>query len=237
MPAIRNVFLAVQKQMVRTAFEKCIWVVVSVLTNLGGVPATWLLLRRGQIFEGLVGVFTISTSMMYHLCDSLELYGREGLWLGEGAWHRLDNVGSIMCFVVLANYFMDWDDRRKHDTFNCVMLYVVFLLQEKSPWDIRYTIAPIVFSVVFTAVKRVAFNGGFPRMNWSRLQRGMALQCLAFVFFGFGLNEKQDPYRVFHGLWHTVCGIASWHNWQAIAKPKFHLTEYMDLSSKIDTCV
>ena len=204
----------------RTASEKLGWVLVTAVTNLLAVPFLFrrsVLLKRHLAFEVCLSAFTIATSFMYHLCDSLQLYGSRGLWLGEGAWHRLDNVGSILCFVVLLIHFTDYADELHAQINKFVMLWLVLLAQEYAPWDLRFTVGPIALQVVIFAVKRIIVDGGtLPPLDPHMAKRAAALQGAAFVFFYFGLDEHSDPMRICHGLWHTFSAVASQYHWRVI---------------------
>ena len=96
----------------RSAGQKFIWVVVTAVTNLLFIPCIFhrdVLLKKHLVFETVLSAFTLMASFLYHFCESMDYYpdrgGRstfsDGVWLGKGRWHRLDNVGAILCFVVL----------------------------------------------------------------------------------------------------------------------------------------
>ena len=78
--------------MSRPLGEVGIWILISVISNFAALPAIMILMKQRKSFEVFVGCFTLLCSMMYHLCDSMELYGPIGIWLGEGSWHRFDNA-------------------------------------------------------------------------------------------------------------------------------------------------
>ena len=96
----------------RSADQKLIWIVVTAVTNFLFIPCTFhsdVLLKKHLVFETVLSAFTLMASFLYHFCESMDYYpdrgGRstfsDGAWLGKGRWHRLDNVGAILCFVVL----------------------------------------------------------------------------------------------------------------------------------------
>jgi hypothetical protein len=205
---------------VRSPSEKLGWVMVTAATNLLAVPFLFqrsVLLKRHLAFEAVLSVFTIVTSFMYHLCDSLQLYGSRGLGLGEGAWHRLDNIGSILCFVVLLIHFTDYADELHARINKFAMLWLVVLAQEYAPWDLRFTVGPIALQAVIFVLKRVVVDGGaLPPIDPYMAKRAAALQGVAFVFFYFGLDEHADPMRICHGLWHTFSAVASQYHWRVV---------------------
>ena len=206
----------------RPLYDCVIMVVVTGLTNFAMAPCIRLLHRRGQHWEAFCGGFTCATSFMYHICDSLH----SPLWLSEGAWHRLDNIGSITCFGVWAIYLSGVQSAAAWSYANFLYLALVIILQEKAPWDERFTFGPIVLSFVCAALK-VAFFGA-PKYNSAMARRGAALLICAFMCFARGLDDKTDTYRFFHGCWHLFIGAASYYNWQIVdsvpATPRLPLT-------------
>jgi hypothetical protein len=104
-----------------------------------------ILWRRKFIFEFFVAVFTFLTSFMYHFCDSIE----NSAWLEEHKWHRLDNIFSIQAFSCLFIYLTVLPTLRTHLLLNFFSLGFIMLMQEKSPWDVFYTIVPVLLLVVF----------------------------------------------------------------------------------------
>ena len=79
--------------------EVCIWVLVTAITNFATFPILSLLYNRQQDFEFIIGLFTLITSFMYHFCESIS----SRVYLSIGEWHRLDNIGSIMCFCMFLS--------------------------------------------------------------------------------------------------------------------------------------
>jgi hypothetical protein len=77
---------------------------IASLTNLAIFPAVIQLHRQNLRFEAAIGLFGLFTSMLYHFCEPTELVI---LGMNGGNWHRLDNIGAIMCFANLFIYFMD----------------------------------------------------------------------------------------------------------------------------------
>jgi len=61
-------------------------ILVTAITNLSCLPAIILIYRKGLIFQTYVGVFTLVTSFMYHLTESI---GAEKLFMSELKWHQL----------------------------------------------------------------------------------------------------------------------------------------------------
>ena len=205
----------------RSTNEMAIWLLVSAATNITGIPVAYLNYKKGRIFESVIIMFTVITSFMYHVCDSIGLKGAEGIWLSEGQWHRQDNVGAIMCFVILFIYLCDFKDKKHAELFKYIFLCIVILLQEKSPWYLNFTIGPIIASAILFVGKRMIVDKGvFPTCNKTYLKYAVGIHFFAFLCFARGLDEHTDPYRVFHGMWHMLSGIGGWYDWQLIKEKK-----------------
>lgn len=151
------------------------------------------------------------TSFMYHCCDSIDA----AIWLSEGQWHRLDNVGSIMSFICWIVYLMDLRDRIVHHYVLYISLGVVLALQEKAPWDERYTIVPILLMFV-ALVATCAGTRRVPPYDHFNLKRGLSLLGIGFLCFLRGLDDATDPFRFFHGCWHAFVGISAYYNWKVL---------------------
>ena len=52
-----------------------VWVLVSAVTNLALLPATYMLWIRSRPIAFVVGLFTAVSSFMYHFCESIEAVG------------------------------------------------------------------------------------------------------------------------------------------------------------------
>ena len=137
--------------------------------------------------------------------------------LGEGAWHRLDNVGSILCFCVLIIHFTDYADEMHAQINKFAMLWLVVLAQEYAPWDLRFTVGPIALQVAIFILKRIFVDKcTLPPVDPYMAKRAATLQGIAFIFFYLGLDEHSDPMRLYHGLWHTFSAIASQYHWRVV---------------------
>ena len=91
---------------------------------------------------------------MYHCCDSIQ----GDLFMSELQWHRLDNIGALMCFSILFTFLMDNRNRDLDQKINLFELFVHLILQEKDPWNVNYTIFPIIFSGLKPLIKMVIFK-------------------------------------------------------------------------------
>ena len=134
-----------------------------------------------------------------------------GMFLGEGLWHILDNITSILCIIVLLIHFTNYQNEVYAQLNKFVALWVVLLCQFKSPWDLKFTVVPIVIQIVILILKYIFVDGlTLPAMNRFMLKRSVLFQSIGFMFFYLGLDKDKDPYRLYHGLWHTFTGIATY---------------------------
>ena len=211
----------------RSSQDQFIWVCVTAITNFITLPFLFrkeVLLKRHLVYETVLTAFTLLVSFNYHLCDSLDQPDLgpsstflHGMYLGKGKWHVLDNIGAIMCFVILLVHFTNYKNVVYSQINKYAMFWVVLGCQTRYPWDLRYTVYPILLQAGILVFKYVVVDRGvFPTFNVYHVKRSIFWQSIAFCCFFVGLDEDNDPYRMFHGLWHTFTGIASIHHWQAI---------------------
>eukprot|EP00906_Rhabdomonas_costata_P019340 RCo028264 len=188
-------------------------VVVTVLSNLAGLPAAAVLYRqRNMDFELFLCLGTFVTSMCYHLCESLGT----SLWLTEVQWHRLDNVMAISSFMCWFVYLCDFTDRRARDACRFAVMAVVLVLQEGAPWDERFTFGPVLATALLFLLKRWLVDGCGPKCDPNRLRTGLLLQSLGVLCFIRGLDNDTDPLRIFHGLWHVFISGACYFLWDIV---------------------
>ena len=224
--------------MTKSEVDKFMWVLVTAVTNFACCAPLIVVLRKNFLFEVFIGTMTIFTSFMYHLCDSID----GSLWLDELRWHRLDNVFAIQSFVMLFIYLCGLPDLKTHLLVNFFSFGCVILLQEYSPWEIEYTLFPVLSAILgFTAWMLYRhFNYDpksknyllryYPRYNYNNLLKGLAIMIFAIMFFIRGLDDRNDPYRfcmfvlhffshLVHGLWHCTIAFSSYFMWQVVPGP------------------
>ncbi|TDH67473.1 hypothetical protein CCR75_008234 [Bremia lactucae] len=136
----------------------------------------------------------MTTSFMYHVCDSID----RPLWLTEGQWHRLDNIGSIMSFVVWSIHLMDLQSPLKERYVQYFFFGMVLVFQEKNPWDEWNSVTPVASSFLLL-LATFAIRRRMPSYNYQQFRRGLLLMALAVMCFVRGLNDDTDPFRVYHG--------------------------------------
>lgn len=149
---------------------------------------------------------------MYHLCDSIQ----QRVIMSAGMWHRLDNIGSILAFCCWFIHLAGFQTQRIEDRIKYFFAAVVLFCQEYAPWDIRFTVGPILMAFSCFFIRLVFFRHLMaPTILIKRkLTTGSILLVLAILCFIRGLNEVTDPYRIFHGGWHFFGGAASFYLWQ-----------------------
>jgi predicted membrane channel-forming protein YqfA (hemolysin III family) len=133
----------------------------------------------------------------------------------QGQWHRLDNIGSIMCFVNWGLYLMDLRSPMRQRYLQYFFLAVVLVFQEKNPWDERNSVLPILLSFAcllfsFVARRRV------PSYDYAPFVRGLLLLLCGVGCFVRGLDDDHDPFRFFHGCWHAFVGAAAYYNFKVL---------------------
>lgn len=187
-------------------------IMITALTNLALLPALVVVLQQKRLLPFVFGAFTASCSFMYHLCGSIN----GTLWLTEGQWHRLDNIGCLSCFACLFVYLMANDNRNADRLITYTWIWVVLLLQEKAPWNIYFTLGPIFCFVMMPVTKWLVVRRERPPYRPVRLAKGVGYLGISFVCFFKGLDDAHDYLHLFHGGWHLFVGAAIYHLWQVV---------------------
>ena len=213
-------------QMLRSFHDKGIFVLVTVVSNLACLPALLILMKKNATFEVFVSCFTLLASFMYHLSDSLEV----PLWMSELQWHRLDNIGAIQCFIMVFIFMAGLQDLKIHLSLNFGAFLCVLVLQEMNPWDLQFTLAPILITIVLFTIWMLVrhFNYSqqsenfyfsyYPKYDLAHLSKGLAFMSVAFYCFICGLDDANDTYRIYHGCWHAIGSFAMWYLWQVLPR-------------------
>jgi len=97
------------------------------------------------------------------------------------------------------------------------LLLVVLIAQERGPWKLQHTVAPIACSLL---VPVLSFGLGrrSPAFNWRSFLVGSGILALAIIFFARGLDEVNDYLRVNHALWHVCVGLSAYHLWASVPR-------------------
>lgn len=203
-----------------TPTEQLLQTILTVLTTLPSLPILYVLQIKGLIFPLYIGIFTLVSTFMYHLSESLEV---DWLYLDAVAWHKLDNVSGITFLCSMLIHLMDnaqshcalYDDSSSDLKLELIALCLVLLMQTKDPWKLANTFTPISVFLALALGKHVFVQRA--RVNVELLWRGVGFMLVAVVCFLRGL--RKDYLRTWHGLWHCFGTYAAFYLWQSVAEP------------------
>lgn len=218
--------MAVKKPPPLSEGEKNAMLVITGITNFACIPALYVVLKKRLYFQFYIGVFTFITSFMYHSMESVEW---DRMYLDRGTWHKLDNIGSIVCFQSLFIYWMDNLHYKKNRYYSIntpdidlqllmIALIITMIMQANHPWLLENTYIPILLFVLLFLL--TVIFGRRPRFNLYYLKRGVAMLAIAVCCFIKGLDEHSDYLRFYHGMWHCFIGFGSFFLWQSIDKDR-----------------
>ena len=185
------------------------------LSHVAMVPAVLQLLQRKWMYEAFVTMFSGAMSFMYHTCQAF----RTELFLSELQWHRLDNIGCLLSFGMFWIYLSIIKDPVKDAYLKYASLFVAFVSQEKDPWNVTYTFVPIAMFALVPIFVHAAIHRRVPAYDWKNFAAGFGLLAVALPFFIAGLDDDNDPFRFYHGMWHVFGGIASLYLWRIVKSP------------------
>ena len=185
------------------------------ITNIFFLAPAIMTYKRKSYFEAYCLAMISFTSTIYHLQESIL---PKNLILTQLEWHAIDNVFSITTALNIIIYLMDNDDNSKDIQLQYFGITLSMFSQLKDPWNIYYTIFPVMFMAVLGIF--VIFRTPKPRKyNFWILNRGFSLFLPGFICFYFGLNDMlDDPYRLCHAGWHTLIGLSVFYLLQAKVK-------------------
>lgn len=203
-----------------------------VLSHFAIFPAMRLLIRRNWLYETTISCFAMSCSFMYHTCQAFGVT----LFLNELQWHRLDNIGAISTFSMMFTYLSAIEDPRLDFFVKFSGLIVAIVSQEHSPWDITFTAVPVVMYACLPVISYFMFHyrcstGGLRSGRWSLMADlqhlyelksvvlGFGFMACAVPFFIAGLNDAEDPFRIFHGMWHLMGGLSAYYFYRIVKNP------------------
>ena len=223
----------------QTPSDRALMFVLTGLTNFACFPLLLLSYRRGAVFHAYIGLFTFLTSFMYH---SQEALGIEQMYLTTAQWHKMDNVGSIMAWIMVVVNFMDNLEKNASGAYTSPIasradyhmlyfgMFMTLIMQTKHPWDLENTLVPVLLFTFIAAVKVVFVRR--PRIDFRYLRQGLPFFICAVYCFAKGLNEHEDYLRIHHGMWHLFSSIGIFYMWQSVDKmrpdPKLHITEFVE---------
>ena len=199
--------------------ERLAVVFIAGLTNISIIPALRHISKHNSNLHVFIGCFTVLTSTCYHIAEAM--HGQRLFYLNEGNWHRLDNIGSIASFNLLGIYLLDIgvDYPQVRAFLEFFQLGLVMILQEWKPWDVRFTIYPIILFNAPWLIKYIILR---KPCRWRMDKFKLALLSITPAVFCFymGLDDRHDYLRIWHGMWHCLVGISSYTWWQIIPEGK-----------------
>lgn len=206
-----------------TSSERFVFMFLAIVTNLAMLPTIRMFYMnqpgRGKgtmTFNSVfLGVFTTFVSIMYHCSEAAP---HAYIWMDEGKWHRLDNVGAIGGFGLLATHLadipMEW-----RLPWEYAHLGAALILQEKAPWDLWSCYTPIFISLGITIIihlYRYSTNTLKRDWDWRPFMHGIGFMAVAVFFFVRGLDDEHDYLRWQHSMWHVFLAAAYYHIVQVI---------------------
>lgn len=179
-------------------------VISTVITNIPGFPLSYTFWREQEYSTAICGFSLAITSMLYHIGDVLKINDPHTLFMmNAGQWHRLDNVFAILIFNFLNMKLLLKLNQKQEEFARWIILAFTLWCQEKSPWEVIYTIIPILvpmFIMIFVNIFNPKMRPNYQKKN---LLKGTILLIIAIYFFIKGLDDENDWIRLNHGLWHT----------------------------------
>lgn len=186
--------------------------VTCVLSHLPMFLTISVLYRRRLPFECMAGCFSVLVSFMYHTCECFDTI----VYLSPLRWHRLDNIGAITSLTVTCVHMACIENQLIVDYAKFAMFFVVVVLQEGRPWDVEFTLLPVCVGVAVPFVSHAMWKRRRKGLLWQRVFVGCALLGMAVVCFQLGLDEKNDPFRMFHGFFHVFVALGIFTFWSSI---------------------
>jgi hypothetical protein len=131
------------------------------------------------------------------------------IYLPELKWHRLDNVFVIAGIAIWTLHVSGNGHVRKAIYLSLV---ISILTQEKDPWNINFTILPIIFFDILALVLRLWYWSSVKvKYDWRRLGMSLSILGIGSYFFYKGLNEHDDYLRFNHGIWHLMAAVSNYY--------------------------
>ena len=190
----------------------------TVVSHAAIVPACLQLYRRRWMFEFSTAMFAVLTSFMYHFCQAFHTQ----FYLTELQWHRLDNIGAIACFSCTFIHFCCFKRAEVDMGVKYFALFVAILAQERYPWHIEYTVVPVVVFASLPFIVHALVHRNTPPWDMKELAIAALTLMVAVPFFVMGLDDDNDPFRVFHGMWHLLGGLSMLHMWRVVKTHPSH---------------
>ena len=189
-----------------TLSERIIMGILNALSNFVILPTLFLLYHHKDIFSYYIAYFSLLVSVMYHLCESLDIV----IILEQLKWHELDNIGAIYSFSQMTLPLTKLNKNLNYKTKkNYIFFFFLLLIQQRGPWVLFNTIFPIVFDFSISFVLMYIY--GKPKFNKSTVQKAGIFMAISLFFFYKGLDDLNDYLRIWHAFWHIFISITSFY--------------------------
>lgn len=184
-----------------------------VLTHIPMIPSLLFVYRRHFLFEAFCGACLLVCSITYHVTEAFDT----SFFMDAGRWHKLDNVFAISSVAGTCVHLACIDNRVWRTKLLYGGFFIIMVLQEANPWNETYTFIPIACSVAFAIVSHLFNSQKRKRIILRRIAYGLLSLGAAGFFFVLGLDDANDPGRVFHGIFHVFVGVATYFLWASLA--------------------
>ncbi|CBH12818.1 hypothetical protein, conserved [Trypanosoma brucei gambiense DAL972] len=188
--------------------------VLSVVSHATLVPTVYHFLRKRYAYESVLGVFGLTASLMYHICEAFDAK----FFMSSLAWHRVDNILVISLLGAWSVYMCALHDPfvERFTKYSLMMLCLIF--QTRGPWEAVNSVFPAAVSFSIP-IGVYVYRRRIPALEIGRLVGFILIMAVAVIFFIKGLDDKRDHFRMYHSLWHFFCGIASYLMWTLLKVP------------------
>ena len=189
-----------------TKSERIIMAIIDSISNLPIGPTIFLIKRQKKIFSYYMGYFSMLVSIMYHLCESLDIK----IILVQKKWHELDNIGAMYAFSQMSVPLTKFNNNINYITKkNYIIFFIILLFQQRGPWVLMNTILPLVFDFSLAIFQIIIY--GMPEYNKKTMYKAGIFMGISLIFFYKGLDDLNDYLRIWHSLWHIFIGITSFY--------------------------
>lgn len=188
--------------------------VVTIISLAAGLPSVKAVYDQRRYFDAAMGILLFFSSVLYHLSDT---WNTNALFLSELQWHKLDNIGVLNVFATTLINLSDFEKESTSETWRWVSLFFVLIVQEKDPWDLKWTVVPLIAFFLMPIIKfswNYVVHGASLKPNyvWKHFWLGSVfLIGLGLPCFVLGLDDDKDPYRIFHFLWHFFGAVSAYY--------------------------
>lgn len=195
-----------------SALEVVLVMAFEIVTDAAFVPPLLLLWRSRRHFELYVGVFQLSTGVLYNFCNALNVT----LFLTERQWHGLNNILTTTYVLLLLIHMQCNADPSVDAALRYCAFTAVWIAQLKDDyWNPSWTALVVL---IFCLMPICKFGGAMqlPPYDAEKLCKGLIAGASSAVCFLLGLDTTIDPFRVFHGLSQAMVGFTFFYLWQLV---------------------